>query len=158
MYYQQLSLNPAQQSSITPTQQPSLTHSRQPALTPYQQPLSQQHPDEEPPVYQSDDLFSDDYFINNWNDPSDEDSDYLTSHSWDVQTTPYCGSSSGTSTAISTGTGSGNATSTGTSSGNEGFMSPPRHVGGSGDSGTRSTPPPPFSTPPKLRPVEHVHE
>ena len=100
MYYQQLSLNPAQQLSLAPTQQPvltsyqltptwqpSLTHSHQPVQTPYQQPLSQQHPDEESTAYQSDDMFSDDYFINNWNDTTDEDTDYLTSHSWDVQTT-----------------------------------------------------------------------
>ena len=93
----------------------------------------------------------------------------ITSHSWDVQTT-YCGSSSGpssaintgtgsssgTSTAISTGTGSGSGTSTDTSSGNEGFLSPLHHLGGSGESGTQTIPPPPFSTPPKLRTMKHV--
>ena len=107
----------------------------------------------------------------------------ITSHSWDVQTT-YCGSSSGTSTAIntgtgsssgtstaintgtgsssgtstaiSTGTGSGSGTSTDTSSGNEGFLSPLHHLGGSGESGTQTIPPPPFSTPPKLCTGEHV--
>ena len=122
---------------------------------PTSKPLSQQYPDEEPTVYQSDDMFSDHYFINNWNDTTDEDSDYLTSHSWDVQTT-YCGSSSGTSTAISTGTGSGSGTSTDTSSSNEGFLSPLHHLGGSGESGTQTIPPPPFSTPPKLHTMEHV--
>ena len=79
----------------------------------------------------------------------------ITSHSWDVQTT-YCGSSSGTNTAISTGTGSGSGTSTDTSSGNEGFLSPLHHLGGSGESGTQTIPPPPFSTPPKLHTMEHV--
>ena len=79
----------------------------------------------------------------------------ITSHSWDVQTT-YCGSSSGPSSAINTGTGSGSGTSTDTSSGNEGFLSPLHHLGGSGESGTQTIPPPPFSTPPKLCTMKHV--
>ena len=64
-----------------------------------------------------------------------------------MQTTHYCGTSSASSSS---------GISTGATSGSEGFMSPPHHLSGSGHSDTQSIPPPPFSTPPKLRPVEYV--
>ena len=87
-------------------------------------------PSQQPPAFLSDD------FDFNWHDSTDEDSDYIT---WDSNTTPRVTANPRSSSG----------------SGCETFISP-QPSRRDGPSATAQIPLPPFSTPPKLQPVEKV--